>query len=207
MREKVKQQKEMCVKKEKRKEHLLYCIEFIKISNKKLADYSIECNKLENLRGHIWNINEIKLQYELQLRTMQLNENESKRQLNDNESVDDEKMLFVESNSEGMIKWLKSQIRSLKNELEIRQEEERFLARDVELLHRSLNGVVNEVPDQMVQGLRLELEGVEKGIRACIEDTTEDLFNMLVISTEDKIRNLLKLKRIILSMCCRLNNS
>jgi len=58
------------------------------MNNKQLTDYSIEYNNLENLRGHVENINEIKLQCELQLRTIQLSEHESKRQLN--ESVDDE---------------------------------------------------------------------------------------------------------------------
>ena len=187
----------MCMEKEKRKEHLLYCLKFIKITNEKLRDLSFKYNKLGILRGHIGNTNEVKLQYEIQLRELQLNE--TKRQLFERD-VDDEKLLFIESNDEGMIDCLKIHIRSLKNELKILQEEERILARDVELLHQDLNGVVSEVPDHMIKPLQLELEEVEREIKASLQDRMEDLFNFLVISTEEKIRNLLQLKGIIYSM-------
>jgi len=197
MRAKVKQQKEMRMEKEKRREHLLYCLKFIKITNEKLRDLSLKYNKLGILRGNIGNTNDVTLQYEIQLRELQLNE--TKRLLFERD-VDDEKLLFINSNDEAMINCLKIHIRGLKNKLKILQEEERILARDVELLHQDLNGVVSEVPGHMMKPLQLELEEMEREIKASLQDRMEDLFNFLVISTEEKIRNLLQLKGIIYSM-------
>jgi len=118
----------------------------------------------------------------------------SKRQLY--EGVDE--IVVIESNADEVIKCLKSHIKGMKNELKFLQEEERVLSRDVELLHQRLNGVVNKVPDEMIEGLRLELGKVEEGIVASIREMTEDMLYMLIISTEEKIRNLLNLKR---SLC------
>ena len=204
MRDKVKEKKEVCMEKEKQKEHLLYCLKFIKNSNQKLTDLSVEHNKLGILRGHIANTNEIKFQYELQLRTLQLHEVESEKKLYES-GVEDGKILFMESNDE--INCLKSRIRGLKNELKILHEEERLLVRGVELLYQSLNGVVNKVPDEMVQGLNMELEEIEKCINDTLPDRTEDIFNTLVISTEETIQNLLKLKRIVVSMYYHVHDS
>jgi len=203
MRDKIKEKKEVCMEKEKQKEHLLYCLKFIKTSNQKLADLSVEHNKLGILRGHIANTNEIKFQYELQFRTLQLHEIESEKKLES--GVDNGKILFMESNEE--INCIKSRFRGLKNELKILQEEERLLVRGVELLYQSLNGVVNKVPDEMVQGLYMELEEVGECINDTLQERTEDMFNTLVISTEETIQNLLKLKRIVVSMYCRVHDS
>jgi len=125
---------------------------------------------------------------------LQLNELKSKKQLN--EGVDE--IVVIESNTDEVIKCLKIHIKGMKNELKFLQEEERALSRDVELLHQSLNGVVNKVPDQMTEGLRLELEKVEEGIMASIREMTEDMLHMLIVSTEEKVRNFLNLKR---SLC------
>ena len=169
-------------------------MKFIENSNKKLADISIANKKLEILRHHIRETNKRKLESVLQLMALQLNELKSKRQLY--EGVDE--IVVIESNADEVIKCLKSHIKGMKNELKFLQEEERVLSRDVELLHQSLNGVVNKVPDQMIEGLRLELEKVEEGIVTSIREMTEDMLHMLIVSTEEKVRNFLKLK---ISLC------
>ncbi len=194
MRNRVKQQREIRSEQEKRKEHLLHCLKFIEKSNKKLADISIENQKLEILRNHIKDTNKRKLESVLKLRALQLNELKSKKQLN--EGVDE--IVVIESNADEVIKCLKSHIKGMKNELKFLQEEERLLSRDVELLNKSLNGVVNKVPDQMIEGLRLELGKVEEGIVASIREMTEDMLYMLIVSTEEKVQNFLKFKR---SLC------
>ena len=85
----------------------------------------------------------------------------------------------------------------MKNELNILRE--RVLARDIELLHQSLHVVV-EVPDQVLQRHQSEIEELEKEIRGSLQDETEDGFNQLIISTEEKIRNLFELKNYLLDI-------
>jgi len=81
----------------------------------------------------------------------------------------------------------------MKKEIESMREEARVLEKDVELLNQSLHVVV-EVPDQVLQGFQLEIEELDSGIKASLQDETEDAFNQLIISTEEKIRNLIDLK-------------
>jgi len=95
--------------------------------------------------------------------------------------------------NDGAIESLKSRIKGMKNELNILLEEERVLARDVELWNQSLHVVV-EVPDQVQQGIQSEIEELESEIKASLRDGTEDAFNQLIISTEEKISDLFELR-------------
>ncbi len=81
----------------------------------------------------------------------------------------------------------------MKKELNILQEKERILARDVELMNQSLHVVV-EVPDQVQQGIQSEIEVLEREIKTVLQDETEDALNQLIISTEKNISNLFELK-------------
>ena len=81
----------------------------------------------------------------------------------------------------------------MKNELESNREEARVLENDVELQNQSLHVAV-EVPDQVLQGFQSEIEELESGIKAILQDETEDAFNQLIISTEEKTRNIIEMK-------------
>jgi len=137
MRGKVKRQKEIRSAKEKQKEFLSHCLEMIKVNNQKLSNLSKENKRLETIRSNIRDTNRRKLQFELQLRALQLKDLKSKKHLC--ESIDD--IVVIELNDEA-IKSLKSRIKGMKNELNILREEERVLARDVELWNQSLHVVV-----------------------------------------------------------------
>jgi len=184
MRVKVKQQKEIRSEKEKQKEILSHCLEMIKVNNQKLSDLSIGTIALETLRSRIRDTNRRKLQFELQLRSLQIKDLEAKMYLN--ESVDEVVGIAAK---DGTIESLKSRIKGMKNELNILREKERTLVRDVELKSQSLQ-VFEKVPDQVVQGLQSKIEELETSL----QDETEDEFNQLIISTEEKIRNLFTLK-------------
>jgi len=43
----------------------------------------------------------------------------------------------------------------------------------------------------------LEIEELESGIKASLQDETEDVFNQVIISTEEKINHLVELKNIL----------
>ena len=188
MRDKVRKQKEIRSEKEKQKEFLSHCMEMIKVNNQKLSNLSTENKRLETIRSNIRDTNRRKLQFELQLRALQLQDLHSKKHLY--ESNDD--IVVIELNDEA-IKSLKSRIKGMKNELNILREEERVLAIDVELWNQSLHVVV-EVPDQVQQGIQSEIEELEREIKASLQDETEDAFNRLIISTEEKISDLFELK-------------
>ena len=188
MRGKVKQQKEIRSAKEKQKGVLSHCMEMIKVNNQKLSNLSTENKRLETMRSNIRDTNRRKLQFELQLRALQLKDLKSKKHLC--ESNDD--IVVIELNDEA-IESLKSRIKGMKNELNILREEERVLTRDVELWNQSLQVVV-EVPEQVRQGIQSEIEELESEIKASLRDKTEDEFNQLIISTEEKIINLFELK-------------
>jgi len=131
----------------------------------------------------------------LQLRALQLKDYlESKRDIS--ESADE--VVVIELN-DGAIKSIKIRIKGMKNELNILREKEIIIVRDLELLCQSLQ-VVEKVPDQVVQGLQSEIEELGKGIRISFQDETEDEFNQLIISTEEKIRNLFTLKNNLLDI-------
>ena len=188
MRDTVKQQKEIRSEKARQKEILSNCLELIRNNNRKLSNLSIETKALETLRSKIRNINRRKIQFELQLRALQLKDLESKMHLNEN--VDE--VVVIESN-DGVIESLKSRIKKMKKELNILQEKERILARDVELMNQSLHVVV-EVPDQVQQGIQSEIGELEREIKTTLQDETEDALNQLIISTEKNISNLFELK-------------
>lgn len=81
---------------------------------------------------------------------------------------------------------LKRSIDGIKNELEFLEREEKVLSSDVGLLYESLNaiGVGHKLSEQKTQFLEMEIEEIER----------KDVFNQLVVSKEEKIRNLLTLK-------------
>jgi len=188
MRGKVRKQKEIRSEKEKQKEILSHCLQMIKINNQKLSNVSTGNKRLETIRSKIRDINRRKLQFKLELRALQLKDLQSKKHLY--ESSDD--IVVIESNDEA-IESLKSSLKGMKNELNILQEKERVLARDVELWNQSLQVVV-EVPDQVQQGIQSEIEELEGAIKTSLQDGTEDAFNQLIISTEEKISNLFELR-------------
>jgi len=105
----------------------------------------------------------------------------------------------VIESSDGAIERLKSRTKGMKNELNILQEKERTLVRDVELMSQSLQ-VFEKVPDQVVQGLQSEIEELATGIETFLQDETEDAFNQLIISTEEKIINLFTFKNNLLDI-------
>ena len=188
MRGKVRKQREIRSEKEKQKEILSHCLQMIKINNQKLSDVSTGNKRLETIRSKIRDTNRRKLQFKLELRALQLKDLQSKKHLY--ESNDD--IVVIESNDE-IIESLKSRIKGMKNELNILREEERVLARDVELWNQNLQVVV-EVPDQVQQGIQSEIEELKSAIKASLQDETEDAFNQLIISTEEKISNLFELR-------------
>jgi len=194
MRVKLKNQREMRSEKEKQLELLSRCLVLIRINNQKLSDLSIEIKKLEFLRSFIRDVNRRKLEIQLQLRALQLKDLKSKKHLYESE----DEVLVIDLNDKA-IESLKSSIKCMKNELTILRERERVLARDVELLHQSVHVVV-EVPDQVLQRHQSEIEKLEKEIRESLQDETEDGFNQLIISTEEKIRNLFELKNNLLDI-------
>ena len=51
-----------------------------------------------------------------------------------------------------------------------------------------------------VQRHQSEIEELEREIRESLQDETEDGFNQLIISTEEKIRNLFELKNNLLDI-------
>jgi len=191
MRGKVKKTKEIRSEKEKQKDFLSRCLALMMTNNEKLSNLSIECKKLENLRTRIRKTNKRKLETELQLRALQLDNLKSKKSLY--ESGLDEIVVNESNDNETNIKNFKIRIKEMKNELELIREEARVIEKDVELLNQSLHVVV-EVPDLVLQGFRLEIEELESGIKAILQDETEDAFNKLIISTEEKTRNLVELK-------------
>jgi len=84
MRVKLKNQREMRSEKEKQKEILSHCLELIRNNSQKLSNLSIETQALETLRSKIRNINRRKIQFELQIRALQLKDLKSKMHLNEN---------------------------------------------------------------------------------------------------------------------------
>jgi len=103
-----------------------------------------------------------------------------------------DEVVVIESN-DGVIESLKSRIKRMKIELNILQENQRILSRDVELMNQNLHVVV-AVPEQVIQGLQSDIEELESGIKTFLQDETEDAFNQLIISTEKKISHLFELK-------------
>jgi len=194
MRVKVKNQKEIRLVKEKQLELLSRSLALIRINNQKLSDLSIERRKLEFLRSFIRDTNRRKLEFELQLRALQLKDLKSKKHLYESE----EEVVVIDSNDEA-IESLKSRIKGMKNELNILREKEKILGRDVELMSQSLHVVV-EVPDQVLQHHQSEIGELGREIKTYLQDETEDGFNQLIISTEEKIRNLFELKNNLLDI-------
>jgi len=192
MRVKVQKQKEICSEKEKQKDFMSRCLALMRSNNEKLSNLSIESKKIENLRTRIREMNKIKLETELQLRALQLDDLKSKKSLCESDLID-EIVVNELNNNEASIKSFKIRIKGMKNELASMREEARVLENDVELLNQSLHVVV-EVPDQVLQGFQSEIEELESGIKAILLDETEDAFNQLIISTEEKIRNLVEMK-------------
>jgi len=194
MRVKVKKQREMRLEKEKQLELLTRSLALIRINNQKLSDLSLEVKKLEFLRSFIRDTNRKKLETELELRALQLKDLKSKKHFYESE----DELVMIESNDEA-IESLNNYVKGMENELNILRERERILARDVELLYQSLHVVV-EVPDQVLQRHQSEIEEVEREIRKSLQEETEDGFNQLIISTEEKIRNLFELKNNLLDI-------
>jgi len=195
MRVKIQQQKEIRFEKKKQKEILSHCLILIQINNQKLIDLSIDYKKLEMIRTRIKDTQTKKLQSELQLRALQLEELKTKR-INLHEWEDE--VVIIESNDEA-IKNFKNHIKGMKNELAFLREEEKILNRDVELLNQSLKVVV-KIPDHVLQGMQLEIGQLEKEIDKFLQDDVEDVFNQRIISMEEKIRNLFELKNNLLEI-------
>jgi len=184
----------MRLQKEKQLELMSRCLALVRINNQKLSDLSLEINKLEFLRSFIRDTNREKLKLELQLRALQLKDLKSKKHLYENE--DD--VVVIDSNDEA-IESFKNSIKSMKNDLNILREREKVLVRNVELMNQSLHVVV-EVPDQLLRRRQSEIEELEREIRTSLQEETEDAFNQLIVSTEEKIRNLFELKNNLLDI-------
>jgi len=194
MRDTKKQKKEIHKEIKKQKEMLSHCLKLIQINNRMLTDLSNERRTLETLRAHIKDTNRKKLQSELQLRALQIKELKSKKDLYER----GEEIVEFKSSDEA-IKNLKGHVKGMKNKLKFLREEERILVRDVNLLNKSLKVVV-KIPDQVLQGLQLEIEELEEKIKADFQGQDEDNFNQLIISTEEKLRNLFELRNKLLDI-------
>jgi len=114
------------------------------------------------------------LETELQLRALQLDDLKSKMSLYEGDL--DEIIVIESNNKEGSIKNLKFRIKEMKNEMELMRKEASVFEKDVELLNQSLQVVV-QVPEQVLQGCKLEIEELESGIKASLPDENEDIFN------------------------------
>jgi len=125
---------------------------------------------------------------------LQIKELKSKRHLYER----GEEIVEFKSSDEA-IKNIKRHVKGMKNKLKFLREEERILVRDVDLLNQSLKVVV-KIPDQVLQGLQLEIEELEEKTKANFQGQDEDNFNQLIISTEDKIRNLFELRNKLLEI-------
>ena len=109
MRGKVKKTKEIRSEKEKQKDFLSRCLALMMTNNEKLSNLSIECKKLENLRTRIRETNKRKLETELQLRALQLNDLKWKKSIC--ESDLDEIVVNTSDNNEAKIKNFKIRIK------------------------------------------------------------------------------------------------
>jgi len=194
MRNKKKQKKEICPESKKQKEMLSNCLKLIRINNQKLTDLSNERRNLDNLRTHIKDTNSKRLQSEFQLRAFQIKELKSKRQFYER----GDEMVEFESSDEA-IKNLKRHVKGMKMKLKLLRGEERILVKDVHLLSQSLKVVV-KIPDQVLQGLQLEIDELDKKLKGSLQGENEDVFNQLIISTEEKIRNLFELKNKLMDV-------
>jgi len=197
IRNKIKKQKRIVSENVKQKEIKSRWLATIRANNQKMEDLSTEYKKLETLRTRIREINRRKFEALFHLNKF-MNNQQNLHNCTGNCLRAGDKMVADQVNSdetEAMIGWLKSRIGGMQNELEFLEREERILARDVGLLHKSLNdGIGPKVSDQKLQFLVLELEYIERKNQAYLEDKTEDVLNQLVISTEEKVRNLFVLK-------------
>lgn len=203
MRGKIKVQQDIRSEKKRQKDLLSNRLEALeeltRIRNEKLADLSLKKRKLEEIRINIKNSLLNQQRSELQLRTLQCQVLQSKiaalESTGANEFDISSNLDEVTQPENEKIKCLfERNIEELLNELTSLREEEGVIAQDVERVEASLIGVVPCSDNQMVQDLRLELDELESDFKLCLEDKTEELFNQLVMSAEETVRNYFELK-------------
>ena len=105
MRVKVKKRKEVLSEKKKQKDLLSQCLELIKYNNQKLTDLSMNFKKLGIIRTRIKDTKKKSLQFELQLRALQIEDLKWKRNLY--ESNEDDIEVFKSHHYQEAIKNLK----------------------------------------------------------------------------------------------------
>jgi len=203
MRGKIKVQQDIRSEKKRQKDFLSSRLEALKeltrIRNEKLADLSLKKRKLEEIRINIKNSLLNQQKSELQLRTLQCEVLQSKIAALESTGANE---FDISSNLDEVIQpenekikcLFERKIEELLNELTSLREEEGVIAQDVERVEASLIGVVPCSDNQMVQDLRLELDELESDFKLCLEDKTEELFNQLVMSAEETVRNYFELK-------------
>jgi len=199
IRNKIKKQKRILSEYVKQKEIKSGWLATIRANNQKVEDLSTEYKKLETLRTHIRETKQRKFEALFHLSKL-MNNQQNLHNCTDDCVRAGDKIVVDQVNSDEMIGWLKSRIGGMQNELEFLEREERILARDVGLLYKCVDGIGPKVSEQKLQFLVLELEGIERKIQESLQDKTEDVLNQLVISTEEKVRNLFVLKNNLLDI-------
>ena len=201
LRIKIKKQKRILSENVKQKEIKSRWLATIRANNQKVEDLSIEYKKLETLRIRIRETNKRKCEAAFHLNKL-MNQQHHLHNCADCVRPGDKIVvdLVKSGETEAMIEWLKSRIDGMQNELEFLEREEIILARDVGLLYKSVDGIGPKVSEQKLQFLVLDLEGIERKIQEFLQDKAEYVLNQLVISTEEKVRNLFVSKNNLLDI-------
>ena len=202
LRIKIKKQKRILSENVKQKEIKSRWLATTRANNQKVADLSTKYKKLETLRTRIRETKQRKFEALFHLNKL-MNNQQNLHNCTDNCLRAGDKIVVDQVNSDetkAMIGWLKSRIGGMQNELEFLEREEIILARDVGLLYKSVDGIGPKVSEQKLQFLVLDLEGIERKIQEFLQDKAEYVLNQLVISTEEKVRNLFVSKNNLLDI-------
>ena len=197
MRVKVQLQQRIRLEKKKEIELLSKRLEAVKevvrINNEKFTELTLKKNKLETIQIRINGAAREQLKSELELKTLQCEALKSKIAAFDSiqgnnivvaSNVDE----VIQSQNEG-IKCCELSLEEIIKKVKFLREEEIVMARDVERMETSLIGIEPLSDSQKLQDLRLELDGLQLDFQTCLADNTEEIFNKLVISTEETVRN------------------
>ncbi len=197
MRVKVQLQQRIRLEKKKEIELLSKRLEAVKevvrINNEKFTELTLKKNKLETIQIRINGAAREQLKSELELKTLQCEALKSKIAAFDSiqgnnidvaSNVDE----VIRSQNEG-IKRCELSLEETIKKIKFLHEEEIVMVRDVERMETSLIGIEPLSDSQKLQDLRLELDGLQLDFQTCLADNTEEMFNKLVISTEETVRN------------------